>query len=255
MAKENPTGGGVVWYGHSTDADADFSAAMSALSASDGTISSVYPSDGFLLKYNWMPSNYNIVHLTNATGQSYTGFAYSVFRSDTNDVFAILQMSDTPFSAPKYDGSGSGNVWNPSAGGSGTTQLASSLTIAKLQTTDVLNAGTTYQYFIFSSSAGGGAWVYPNNADSTLNGSSLATSTLEATISGRSGFKYTTLCPIESPYSSALPTYTRGIWRCDTVPAIGAYQIGGFTFRIVRGLEPYSGQPYFLALRNGSTSS
>lgn len=247
MAKENPTGGGVVWYGHSTDADADFSAAMSALSASGGTISSVYTSDGFLLKYNWMPTNNNIVHLDK--GQSHTGFAYSVFRSDTNDVFAILQASNTPYSTPQYDGVGTDNMWIPSQGSSGTDQTASNLTIAKLQTTDVLNSGTTYQYVIFNSNYG--ALVFPNNADSTLVGSGVA-STLSAT--NPTGYKYTTLSPIESRVSSALPTYTRGVWASDTRPALGAYQIGGYTFRIVSGYTSYN-EPVLLALRNGSTSS
>lgn len=241
MAKENPVGGGVVYYGHSTDADADFRAAM-ALLAGTGHISTTYTETGINIKYDWMATG---KWITNLTSETYTGYAYSVYKSESDDIFCVFDARNTPFTAPQYVGQG-GTGWSGSATG-GSSDTADRLTLAKVKSEDVMGAGESYEWlFVFNY-----YWfAFPDNIGSPISGSS-ANSNANADVSG--GWKFTVLGPIIGKWCSGVPTYARRVYATDTNISTGAYTIAGYNFRcIANGSD--SRYYYPILLRNGEST-
>lgn len=242
MARENPVGGGVVYYGHSTDSDADFRAAMSLLSGS-GHITTAYSSTGFVIKYDWMDTG---KWISNLTTEGYTGFAYSVYKSVTGDVFARLGRSDSPYSAPNYVCDG-GTCWDGNAAG-GIATKANGLSVFKLKSTDVIGTDETYEYIVEGS---GYPYIFPDNISSSTSGSYTY-----ANINGvYTNYKYTVLGPIIGKWCSGVPTYARQGYYSDVRINPGAYNIAGYNFRAI-SVAYDSGRSYApVLLRNDATTS
>lgn len=245
MAKENPVGGGIAYYGHSTDADADFRAAM-ALLAGTGHISTTYTETGINIKYDWMDTGKWITNLTNVYGsETYTGYAYSVYKSESDDIFCVFEARNTPFTAPQYIGQ-AGTGWSGSVAG-GSSDTANRLTLAKVKSEDVMGAGESYEWLLVFN----GYWfVFPDNIGSSISGSYASSN---ANDSVAVGWKFTVLGPIVGTWCSGVPTYARRVYVTDTNISTGAYTIAGYNFRcVVNGSDSRYYCP--ILLRNGEST-
>lgn len=240
MAKENPVGGGIAYYGHSTDADADFRAAM-ALLAGTGHISTTYTETGINIKYDWMDTGKWITNLT--IGDS-TGYAYSVYKSESSDIFCVFEARNTPFTGPQYVGQG-GDGWTGSSTG-GSSDTTNRLTLAKVKSEDVMGAGESYEWWLVFSYYW---YAFPDNVSSPRSGSSASTNANSAS----TGWKFTVLGPILGQWCSGVPTYARRVYNTDTGISTGAYTIAGYNFRCVtNGSDSRYYYPIFL--RNGEST-
>lgn len=245
MAKENPVGGGIAYYGHSTDADADFRAAMTLL-AGTGHISTTYTETGINIKYDWMATGKWIANLTNVYGsETYTGYAYSVYASESGDIFCVFDARNTPFTNPKYVGE-SGETWTGSTTG-GSSETTTRMTLAKLKSEDVMGSGESYEWWFTN----GYYWyAFPDNISSPMSGSSASTNA-NANLSG--GWKFTVLGPIIGTWCTGVPTYARRVYATDTGIPTGAYTIAGYNFRCV--LNQSDDRYYYpILLRNGEST-
>ena len=240
MGKETPVGGGVAYFGHSTDDDADFRAAMNLLTSS-GHIVITKSTTGINVKYDWMDTGKWIVNL-NATD----GFAYSVYESDTNDVFGSFISVTTSFSSPQYGAYGCSALWG-GRGAAGINTNTGRLSIAILKTTDILGSGEQRQYLVFNDS---NLWCgYPDSAPLTIHRGSDDILTNINYVDTK--YKFTVLAPIATrSWGSGVATNARWPIYSDSSPALGAYTIGGYNFRAVG----YTGSG-IIFLRNGTSSS
>lgn len=247
MAKEtNMPGGGTAYYGHSTDSDADFRTAMNLLQG-DSHINWTYTTAGGVLKYDWMETGKWIASLANS---SYSGFAYSVYRSTNGDVFAVMRMQNNGFTAPVFAGE-DGTVWFGTTLG-GESDPTDRLTILKLKVTDVLGTGESSTYLsIGHSSSNYNVFVYPDALSASSSANLGANSAHPNT-----GYRFTILGPITSKQSPSVATFARMIYTTDNNVTPGAYTIAGYNFRIVsNGLRSTDEYVKFIALRNDATTS
>lgn len=244
--RENPAGGGIVYYGHSTDTtDGDFRAAMSALTSS-GHMTITYSTTGIILKYDWMGTGKWVAALSDESG-----FGYTVFKSTTGDVFCSFTGGSARHTAPDYVGSGISNnsrVWSPSSSfPDGATDTASNLSLVILKSTDIVGDNEAYQYGIYTTVSNYYNWrVYPDtitgpvtNADINMSINSPST-----------GWKYTVLSPLTTGWCSGIPTYARYAQKTVSDISNGAYTCGGFNFRVCGG-----SQYTRIWLRNNAVSS
>lgn len=240
MGKETPVGGGVAYFGHSTDNDADFRAAMNLL-ASSGHIMITKSTTGINVKYDWMDTGKWIVNLNAADG-----FAYSVYESDTNDVFGSFISTTTSFSSPQYAAYSCDELWD-GRGTAGINTSTGRLSIAILKTTDILGSGEQRQYLVLD---GRSLWRgYPDSAPQTIFSDSDDIRTNMNYVDGK--YKFTILAPITTRgWGSGVATNARWPIYSDSSNALGAYTIGGYNFRAVGDASRGT-----IFLRNGTSSS
>lgn len=236
MAQYRPPAGGICYYGHSRDVGNDYGDAVALITGNSGNIECEY-SGGLTLRYNWMDANTGIARFSIDIS---TGAAYSVYQSDTGDVFAYFANSSAGQSAPMFSYSDVGTYkayrWdNGTAGiiinGQG-AEYASPLYLFKFATTDVLGGSEKVMYSIPIESRG--LVLYP---DSVSSGSASGTNNIPT--AAVQSAKFTVLGPIYSSKASSVTTYARYV-HGYTVSSSGSmtggsYDIGDYNFQLISG--------------------
>lgn len=250
MAIDRPPAGGICYYGHSnSDPDLHFPTAIGLLTGTTGHIIVTYADQTLTIKYDWMTTGW-ILKI-----QSTVGFGFSVYQSESGDVFGWFETSANAVTAPKYISSGvpdsTGSIYRWTTGSTGATNPLGDnrqFTIFKMASTDVRSstektifAIPIYQY---------GTYLYPDSVGAgatTSSGDGAASAAFQEA-------NFTVLGPIYSKRSSGVTTNARFVHGTTESSAQniagGSYTIGGYNYQIIGGGGSYP----TIALGNGVTS-
>ena len=252
MAIDRPPAGGICYYGHSnSDPDLHFPTAVGLLTGTTGHIIVTYADQALTIKYDWMTTGW-IVKI-----QSNVGFAFSVYQSDSGDVFGYFKVSSSAQSTPVYTMTGVPNSesqiyrWTTGSTGAGTALGAgSTLTILKMASTDVRSS--TEKAIFAIPIASYGVYLYPDSVGAgTTTGGNTSLPWETAMFTGAS---FTVLGPIYSGTSSGVTTNARFVHGTTESAAkyiaSGSYTIGGYNYQMIGGADTYPP----IALGNGVTS-
>ena len=251
MAMDRPPAGGVCYYGHSnSDPDLHFPTAVGLLTGTTGHIIVTYADQTLTIKYDWMTTGW-IAKIT-----STVGFAFSVYQSDSGDVFGWFETSTSAPSGPVYAMSGAPESTNTvyrwttgSAGANTPMENNKQFTIFKMASTDVRSS--TEKAIFAIPIYQNGVYLYP---DSVSAGSTTSNGDGPPASAAFNNANFTVLGPLYSSRSSGVTTNSRFVHGTTESGASsiagGSYTIGGYNYQIIGGAGSYPP----IALGNGVTS-
>lgn len=248
MAKINPAIGGVCYYGHSSDEGNDFTNAVNLIAGTFGHIQLITTSKDVVLRYDWMDTDHWICRTSEREG----GYAYSVYQSNTGDVFAVFSASGSPYSAPQYTAdTSSSQIWTYN-NTTGTTGRMQTIYVFKFNMTDVAGNDEGVMFGIQSGNSGPqGICGYPSSlASPAVTGQGMS---ICAT---KNPGKFTILGPLACGVSSGVSTYARFTYQQEDGSPIsaGAYTIAGYRFQMIACFSSSHPDSGCIALRNDAVS-